>query len=311
MLESKQLLRAITDIDDKYIQSAEDFQKIKAVHFQIKKMNSRKWAAVAAIGIVLTGTVAYGAVEFVKQLHITPYYNVEELMSQHNIEPWDSAIPIENGTFEESVFGELTPAQSLIDILMEGDETVFQKYTLEEKRSDDTWIRKISDKDAYGYYEAYDYTKLSNAFSEQNLQFDMHYIEQNYPTVAGEYGCDYLYKDETKEKCLQYRMFSGYVNEKGNFVSVQYGVDNSVTNKEPYLLFQGDVNVQYYITKDGVSVFLRQGIGTEGGKLISAEVYTEHGHLYIGMYGDFEVEEVERILDSLEIAKGMGIKIEL
>ena len=42
---------------------------------------------------------------------------------------------------------------------------------------------------------------------------------------------------------------------------------------------------------------------------MTAEVYTEHGHLYIGMYGEFETEEVERILNSLKIAEGMGIDV--
>uniref|UniRef100_UPI00405688A6 hypothetical protein n=1 Tax=Agathobacter sp. TaxID=2021311 RepID=UPI00405688A6 len=307
MFESRHLLHAMTDIDDNYVQSAENFRK--TVDFKKKRINIRRWAAAAAIGIVLTGTAAYGAFEFVKQLHVRTYDSVEELMSRHNIEPWDSAIPIANGTFEENGFQELTPAESLIDILMAGEEAMEESYILEEKDTDSTWIRKLSGSvDAYGYYEAYDYAKLSDAFARQNLQFDMSYIEEHYPTIAGEYGCDYLYKDETKGKCLQYRMFSGYVNEKGNFVSVEYGVDNATENTDPYILFQDDANVRYYITKDGVSVFLRQGIGTNGGTLISAEVYTEHGHLYIGMYGTFETEEVETILDSLKIADGMGIE---
>ena len=116
--------------------------------------------------------------------------------------------------------------------------------------------------------------------------------------------------DMSKENCLRYRIFSGYVNENGNFISVQYSADYENSNTDPYILFDGDANVRYYITKDGVSVFLKQGIGTEGGSLISAEVYTEHGHLYVGMYGTFEKEEIETILNSLKIAEGMGIIID-
>lgn len=309
MLENRDLLHAMTEIDDNYIQSAENFRrkKYKTIDFRQK---ARKWAAVAAIAVVLTGTTVYGAVKLVKQLYITPYYSVEELMSQHGIEPWVSAIPYENGTFNESIFQDLTPGESLVDILTTGEENISEEYTLEDGTKDVKWLRRLSSTDEYGYYEAYDYALLSDAFSEHHLSFDMSYIEEKYPVVAGEYGCDFLYEDALKEKCLRYRMFSGYVNEDGDFVSVQYGVDHEVTNANPYILFSDDVKVRYYITKDGVSVFLKQGIGTEGGKLVSAEVYTEHGHLYVGMYGEFETEEVENILDSLKIADGMGIEVE-
>lgn len=307
MLDNKKLLYAMTEIDDDFIQSAEKFQENKIIEF---RKRGKKWVAVAAIAVVLIGTTGYGAAELFKQLHMSAYYSVEELMNQHGIEVWDFAIPIAESTFDESVFDDLTPAEALIDILVTGKESISNKYTLEEGNQDSKWLRKLSGTDKYGYYEAYDYAKLSDTFSEHNLHFNMSYIEEQYTTVAGEYGCDYLYEDVTKENCLQYRMFSGYVNEAGNFVSVQYTVNYEKINKDPYILFEGDAKVRYYVTADGVAVFMKQGVGTEGGKHISAEVYTEHGHFCVGMYGEFEKEEVEAILDSLKIAEGMGIKVE-
>ncbi len=307
MLDNKKLLYAMTEIDDDFIRSAEKFRKNKTIEF---RKRSKKWAAVAAIAVLLIGTTGYGAAELYKQLHISAYYSVEELMRQHGIEEWDFSIPVEETTFDESVFDDLTPAEALIDILITGKESISEKYILEGDNQDSKWLRKLSYTDKYGYYEAYDYAKLSDAFLGHNLHFNMSYIEEKYTTVAGEYGCDYLYEDVTKEKCLQYRMFSGYVNEVGNFVSLHYTVNNEETNKDPYIFFEGDATVRYYVTTDGVAVFIKQGTGTEGGKYISAEVYTENGHLGIGMYGEFAKEEVEAILDSLKIAEGMGIKVE-
>ena len=324
MLENKNLFDAITEIEDNYILDAENFRKngYKTIDFSQNKCNRssyakvegllaskvKRWAAVAVIAVILTGTTAYGAVKLVQQLHIQAYHSIEELMQKHNIAIWDSAIPYESSTFEEDGFTDVASPKALIDILTTGEEKIEETYTIENGTKDSKWLRKLSGMDEVGYYEAYDYAKLSSAFEEQNINFDMSYIEKNYPFVAGEYGCDIHYTDISKENCLRYRMFSGYMNEDGDFVSVQYGVDYENTNMDPYILFDGDVDVRYYITEDDVSVFLKQGIGTKGGTLTTAQVYTEHGHLYVGMYGTFEKEEVENILNSLKIAEGMGIE---
>lgn len=319
MLDSRNLLDAMTEIDDEYLQSAEAFQndklqnEEKIIRFPTK---AKKWAAVAAATVLLVGTGAYGAEELVKQLQVSTYDNIGELMEKEGIDPWVSSIPVAESTFDESVFKELTPAESLIDILLFADDEAAEKYVMEEGTNDTVWLRKISgiekyvSGEEYGYYEAYEYEKLSAVFLEKNLQFDMSYIEENYATVAGEYGCDYLYENEAKTSCLQYRMFSGYMNKNGHYISIEYAVDNVNKNESPYLFFQGEKNVRYYITTDGVTVFLRQGAGTEGGQLVTAEVYTEYGHLHINMYGEFEQEEIERVLNSLKIAEGMGIDVE-
>lgn len=313
MLDSKKLLYVMTEIDDVYLQSAEAFQNDRLKRFPTKV---KKWVAVVVVAVLLVGTGVYGATELAKQLHVSTYDNIKELMEKEGIDPWISSIPVTESTFDESVFKELTPAESLIDILLFADNESAEKYVMEDGTHDTAWLRKISgiekyvSGEEYGYYEAYDYEKLSKAFGEKNLQFDMSYIEENYSTVAGEYGCDYLYEDKTKTNCLQYRMFSGYMNENRHYVSVEYTVDNLNKNESPFLFFQGEKDVRYYITTDGVTIFLKQGVGTEGGKLVTAEVYTEYGHLLINMYGAFEQEEIERVLNSLEIAEGMGINVE-
>ena len=140
------------------------------------------------------------------------------------------------------------------------------------------------------------------------MALDLSYVQEQYPEVAGEYGCDFVYSDADKENCLQQRFFSGFMNGQGDFVSVEYAADNVYTNEDPYVLFDGKVNVSYYTTADGVEVLLTKATGTKGGIPNTAEVYTEHGHLYIGMYGTFEEREIHKILDSLHIADGMNLK---
>lgn len=122
-----------------------------------------------------------------------------------------------------------------------------------------------------------------------------------------EYGCDFVYADAGKDNCLQQRFFSGFVNGQGDFVSVEYAVDNVYTNEDPYVLFEGKADVSYYTTADGVEVFLTKATGTKGKTRTTAEVYTEHGHLYIGMYGTFEEREIHKILDSIHNADGMNL----
>ena len=47
--------------------------------------------------------------------------------------------------------------------------------------------------------------------------------------------------------------------------------------------------------------------GKSGKTYMTANVYTEHDRLTIGMYGNFAADEAEKILDSLNVAEGLHI----
>lgn len=307
MLESKDLLDAMTKIDDTYIQSAHDFGQNR-IH-RLKRVTKRGVIA-ASIAAVLIATTVYGAVLHMKQLHVSSYNNVAELTREHDIKPWDSAIPVIDGTFDEDIFLNLQ-AESIIDILSDGEISDVRNQVITNGTDADAWVRKLTE---YGdhlkaYYEAYEYENLADALLEYRIALDLTYIQENYPRVAGEYGCDFAYSDESKKECLQQRFFSGYTNPQGNFVSIEYCVDNTDTNENPYFLFAGKSNVRYYVTSDGVEVFLTTDVGASGKTYVSAFVYTEHGTLFVGMYGEFEGREAEEILNSLNIAEGMNIDV--
>lgn len=313
MLNSEKLLCAMTDIEDSYIEAAYEFQQ-KSKRSRLGTM-TRRGAVAAVVALTLTGTTAVcAAVLLVRQLHVTSYDSVADLEKDQKIEPWNSAVPVTDGTFEEDVFSN-RKAQSLINILSDAGEGEKAQYAIVNGTDADRWTRKLTEYTDMGYtnyekvyYEAYEYENLTDALSEYGVALDLSYVQQRYPEVAGEYGCDFVYADAGKENCLQQRFFSGFMNGQGNFVSVEYAVDNVYTNEDPYVLFEGKADVSYYTTADGVEVFLTKATGTKGGSLITAEVYTEHGHLYVGMYGTFEEGEVEKILDSLHIADGMKLK---
>ena len=305
MMDEKKLFDVMSDIDENYIQDAKNFRERKVVRGRF----AAKSVAAAAIVVLLAGTTVYGATVLVKQLHMKGYTSVEELTKDHDIKPWQSNIPYMDADFNEEVFADLTP-ESLVDILTDAGSD--QEYTVEQGKTTDKWKHKLSGIEDMGggetnYYEAYDYDYLSDALLDWNIKLDISYIEENYPHLAGEYGCDFYYTDDSKKDCEQSRFFSGFRDADENFVSVALISDQTSTNEDPYELYSGNINISYYTTKDGVEVYMTSRKGKSGKIYTTADVYTEHEQLTIGMYGNFAADEATKILDSLNIAQGMHI----
>lgn len=305
MMDEKKIFDAMSDIDENYIQDAKNFRERKVVrgHFAAKSV------AVAAIVVLLAGTTVYGATVLVKQLHMKGYTSVEELTKDYDIKPWQSNIPYMDADFDEDTFKDLTP-ESFVDILTRVDAD--HMYTIEQGKASDKWKRKLFGTENMGggetnYFEAYDYDHLSDALADWNIPLDVSYIEKNYPRLAGEYGCDFYYADDSKKDCLQSRFFSGFCDADENFVSVELSSDQRLTNEDPYELYSGDIHISYYTTKDGVEVYMTNTKGKSGKTYTTANVYTTHDRLTIGMYGNFAADEATKILDSINIAEGMHI----
>lgn len=303
MMDEKKLFDAMSDIDENYIQDAKNFREHKVVrgHFVAKSV------AAAAIVVLLAGTTVYGATVLVKQLHMKGYTRVEDMAKDHDIKPWQSDIAYQDADFNEEVFKDLTP-KAFIDILTAADAD--QEYTIEQGKATDKWNRKLIGTDVddeFQYFEAYDYNHLSDALADWDIPLDISYIEENYPRLAGEYGCDFYYADDSKKDCLQSRFFSGFCDADENFVSVELASDQRSLNEDPYELYSGDINISYYTTKDGVEVYMTNTKGKSGKTYTTADVYTEHDRLTIGMYGNFASDEITKILDSLNIAECLHI----
>lgn len=302
-MDEKKLFDAMSDIDEKYIQDAKNFRERKVVRGRF----AAKSVAAAAIVVLLAGTTVYGATVLVKQLHMKGYTSVEDLQKDHDIKPWQSNIGYQDADFNEEVFKDLTP-KAFIDILTAADAD--QEYTIEQGKATDKWNRKLIGTDVddeFQYFEAYDYDHLSDAFADWNIPLDVGYIEENYPRLAGEYGCDFYYADDSKKDCLQSRFFSGFCDADENFVSVALISDQTLPNEDPYELYSGNIHISYYTTKDGVEVYMTSRKGKSGKIYTTADVYTEHEQLTIGMYGNFAADEATKILDSLNIAEGLHI----
>lgn len=303
MMDEKKLLDAMSDIDENYIQDAKNFRERKVVRGRF----AAKSVAAAAIVVLLAGTTVYGATVLVKQLHMKGYTSVEDLQKDYDIKPWQSDIGYQDADFNEDGFKDLTP-KAFIDILTDADSN--QAYTIERGKATDKWNRKLIETDVddeFQYFEAYDYDHLSDALADWNIPLDVSYIEEKYSRLAGEYGCDFYYADDSKKDCLQSRFFSGFRDADENFVSVELASDQRSTNEDPYELYSGDVNISYYTTKDGVEVYMTNTKGKSGKTYTTANVYTEHDRLTIGMYGNFAADEAEKILDSLNVAEGLHI----
>ena len=303
MMDEKKLLDAMSDIDENYIQDAKNFRERKVVCGRF----AAKSVAAAAIVVLLAGTTVYGATMLVKQLHMKGYTSVENLAKDHDIKPWQSNIGYQDADFNEEGFKDLTP-KAFIDILTATDAD--QEYTIEWGKATDKWNRKLIGTDVddeFQYFEAYDYDHLSDALADWNIPLDVSYIEEKYSRLAGEYGCDFYYADDSKKDCLQSRFFSGFRDADENFVSVELASDQRSTNEDPYELYSGDVDISYYTTKDGVEVYMTNTKGKSGKTYTTANVYTEHDRLTIGMYGNFAADEAEKILDSLNVAEGLHI----
>lgn len=303
MMDEKKLFDAMSDIDENYIQDAKNFRERKVVRGRF----AAKSVAAAAIVVLLAGTTVYGATVFVKQLHMKGYTSVENLVKDHDIKPWQSDIGYQDADFNEDGFKDLTP-KAFIDILTDVDSN--QAYTIERGKATDKWNRKLIETDVddeFQYFEAYDYDHLSDALADWNIPLDVSYIEEKYSRLAGEYGCDFYYADDSKKDCLQSRFFSGFRDADENFVSVELASDQRSTNEDPYELYSGNINISYYTTKDGVEVYMTNTKGKSGKTYTTANVYTEHDRLTIGMYGNFAADEAEKILDSLNVAEGLHI----
>lgn len=303
MMDEKKLLDAMSDIDENYIQDAKNFRERKVVRGRF----AAKSVAAAAIVVLLAGTTVYGATMLVKQLHMKGYTSVENLAKDHDIKPWQSNIGYQDADFNEEGFKDLTP-KAFIDILTATDAD--QEYTIERGKATDKWNRKLIGTDVddeFQYFEAYDYDHLSDALADWNIPLDVSYIEEKYSRLAGEYGCDFYYADDSKKDCLQSRFFSGFRDADENFVSVELASDQRSTNEDPYELYSGNINISYYTTKDGVEVYMTNTKGKSGKTYTTANVYTEHDRLTIGMYGNFAADEAEKILDSLNVAEGLHI----
>lgn len=303
MMDEKKLLDAMSDIDENYIQDAKNFRERKVVRGRF----AAKSVAAAAIVVLLAGTTVYGATMLVKQLHMKGYTSVENFAKDHDIKPWQSDIGYQDADFNEDGFKDLTP-KAFIDILTDADSN--QAYTIERGKATDKWNRKLIETDVddeFQYFEAYDYDHLSDALADWNIPLDVSYIEEKYSRLAGEYGCDFYYADDSKKDCLQSRFFSGFRDADENFVSVELASDQRSTNEDPYELYSGNINISYYTTKDGVEVYMTNTKGKSGKTYTTANVYTTHDRLTIGMYGSFASDEAEKILDSLNIAEGLHI----
>lgn len=303
MMGEKKLFDAMSDIDENYIQDAKNFRERKVVRGRF----AAKSVAAAAIVVLLAGTTVYGATMLVKQLHMKGYTSVENLVKDHDIKPWQSDIGYQDADFNEDGFKDLTP-KAFIDILTDVDSN--QAYTIERGKATDKWNRKLIETDVddeFQYFEAYDYDHLSDALADWNIPLDVSYIEEKYSRLAGEYGCDFYYADDSKKDCLQSRFFSGFRDADENFVSVELASDQRSTNEDPYELYSGNINISYYTTKDGVEVYMTNTKGKSGKTYTTANVYTEHDRLTIGMYGNFAADEAEKILDSLNVAEGLHI----
>ena len=303
MMDEKKLFDAMSDIDENYIQDAKNFRERKVVRGRF----AAKSVAAAAIVVLLAGTTVYGATMLVKQLHMKGYTSVENLVKDHDIKPWQSDIGYQDADFNEDGFKDLTP-KAFIDILTDVDSN--QAYTIERGKATDRWNRKLIETDVddeFQYFEAYDYDHLSDALADWNIPLDVSYIEEKYSRLAGEYGCDFYYADDSKKDCLQSRFFSGFRDADENFVSVELASDQRSTNEDPYELYSGNINISYYTTKDGVEVYMTNTKGKSGKTYTTANVYTEHDRLTIGMYGNFAADEAEKILDSLNVAEGLHI----
>lgn len=306
MMDEKKLFDAMSDIDENYIQDAKNFRERKVVRGRF----AAKSVAAAAIVVLLAGTTVYGATMLVKQLHMKGYTSVENLAKDHDIKPWQSDIGYQDADFNEDGFKDLTP-KAFIDILTDADSN--QAYTIERGKATDKWNRKLIETDVddeFQYFEAYDYDHLSDALADWNIPLDVSYIEEKYSRLAGEYGCDFYYADDSKKDCLQSRFFSGFRDADENFVSVELASDQRSTNEDPYELYSGNINISYYTTKDGVEVYMTNTKGKSGKTYTTANVYTKHDRLTIGMYGNFAADEAEKILDSLNVAEGLHIDTE-
>ena len=306
MMDEKKLFDAMSNIDENYIQDAKNFRERKVVRGRF----AAKSVAAAAIVVLLAGTTVYGATVLVKQLHMKGYTSVEDLQKDHDIKSWQSNIGYQDADFNEEGFKDLTP-KAFIDILTAAGAD--QEYTIAQGKATDKWNRKLIGTDVDGefqYFEAYDYDHLSDALADWNIPLDVSYIEEKYSRLAGEYGCDFYYADDSKKDCLQSRFFSGFRDADENFVSVELASDQRSTNEDPYELYSGNINISYYTTKDGVEVYMTNTKGKSGKTYTTANVYTEHDRLTIGMYGNFAADEAEKILDSLNVAEGLHIDTE-
>lgn len=280
-----------------------------------RKKSPYQWAAVAALVICVSATTACAAGLLVKQVFPKMFASREELNTEAEKEGWDTLLRPER-YFDENIYKNMS-AQPWIERFLPASEGA----VLDQGTDKTLWTRRLTQKDGEtGKLDViYDYPILSDAFRDYSADFDLSYVEKNYPEAAGEYGAVFSYASGDAETFADrhsltddtdlevFKIFSGYRNEQGDFISIEYNMDGTESADHMYYVESDADSAGFYETDDGVKVLLQKITGSEGGTRTDAEVYTEKTHLIVTMYGDFSQEEIYRILNSLKIADGMRI----
>lgn len=279
-----------------------------------RKRKNYQWAAAAALVVCVSATTVCAAGLLAKQVFPRIFANWEEVTAEADKEGWDTLSRPEV-YFDESVYENMI-AQPWIERFLPSSEDA----VLEQGTDETLWKRRLAEKDKEtGKLDVvYDYSLLSDAFRDYSADFDLSYVEKNYPVTAGEYGAVFCYASGDAESFFDrhsvndtdlemFRIFSGYKNEQGDLISIEYNMDGTESADHMYYVESDTESAGFYETDDGVKVLLQKITGSEGGNRTDAEVYTEKTHLIVTMYGNFSREEIYRILNSLKIADGMGI----
>lgn len=258
-------------------------------------------AAAIALFIIVGGTTVFAASYYVKQRHVDTYENMEDFIDSHL--SWET-IGVVEAEYDETGRHDET-AEAWIDRIYTDE---YQDlYRMEYGTADTGWKRRLSKKD--GSYIVYEYEKLSEAFLDNNISFNLEVIESDYHTIVGEYGCDFYYDTENSDSYDLARFFSGYSNGKGNHIYMEYILDYRNGFEEQYAINENYDETAYMKTEDGVEVFITKSTGNQGGKRVCGTVYTENSMLIVTMEGDFSENEIRGILNGLNIREAMHIQL--
>lgn len=291
------------ELVNKMLKNAREEQESK----KSKRSAVIKRAAILLLTCFVTGGSVFAAGVLIKQKHIKIVSEEEEmeLLKKEAEEKKQDTISQKVDVTAEIDEKDLKEVKPWIEHYLPANE----KRILEEGTKDTLWTRKLTDMEEENSYDVvYEYPNLSAAFSDQNIAFDVSMIEQQYPNLAGENGAVFTYDTKELKHCIKYFIVSGYMDEKGNYVGIYYSEDYERENEENTLLEPKDLydGLRYYHTSDGVEVL----ITNSSEKRYDAEVYSTYGVFSVTFYGDFSDNKMEKILDSLQIAKGMKINEE-
>lgn len=258
-------------------------------------------AAAIALFIIIGGTTAFAANYYAKQRYVGTYETIEDFEDSHL--SWET-IGVSEAGYDETGRHDET-AESWIDRIYIDE---YQDlYRIEYGTTDTRWKRRLTKKD--GSYIVYEYDKLSEAFLDNNILFNLEAIESDYNTIVGEYGCDFYYDTKTPDSYNLARYFSGYSNGKGKHIYIEYSLDYKNGFGEQYAITQSYDETAYIKTEDGVEVFITKSTGNQGGKRVCGTVYTENSMFIITMEGDFSENDVREILNGLNIREAMHIQL--